>query len=241
MASLRVPLAALVEGEVLLPDDSAHYVRRVHRLGVGDRFEAFDPEARLEADAEIIAVAKRVRVRLSAVRPGRLLSLRSVTLVQSLAKGVKVDSVVRDATELGATRVVIARAERSVKRGGDARRWQRVAVEAARQCGRGDVPVVEGPRGLAEVLSPALAATELGYCLHPGSDASLGEALAEGLAGNPEAAVTLVIGPEGGLSDLELAAAAASGYRQVSLGPFVLRTETACAAALGAVLAYGRG
>ena len=233
MATLRVPLSPLQAGERELPEEQARYVRRVHRLAVGDRFLAFDPEARLEAVAEILAGDRAVRVRLEPPRPARLVALRPLTVVQSLAKGTKVDDVVRDATELGATEVVVAVAERSVKRGGDPARWKRVAIEAARQCGRGDVPAVSGPTVLLELLALPLLAGTLGLCLHPGAEVSLSAELSRAAS----APVTLLIGPEGGFSDAELSAAAAAGYRLVSLGPFVLRAETACAAVLGALLA----
>jgi 16S rRNA (uracil1498-N3)-methyltransferase len=233
MATLRVPLSRLAAGERELDAEQARYVSHVHRLGAGDRLLLFDPEARLEAEAQIVACGRAVRLRLDEPRPATLVAHRPVTVIQSLAKGTKVDDVVRDATELGATAVLVAEARRSVKRGGDAKRWRRVAVEAARQCGRGDVPTVEGPLALEALLGRGLGPGVLGLCLHPEGDRALGEALAAA----PGAPITLLIGPEGGFCDEELAAARAAGYQLVALGPFVLRAETACAAALGAVLA----
>jgi 16S rRNA (uracil1498-N3)-methyltransferase len=230
---LRVPLTALSAGERRLSAEVARYVARVHRLRVGDRFIAFDPEARLEAEASVESIDDGVVVALAPPRPATRIARRSVTVIQALAKSSKVDAVVRDATELGATRVMPAVAERSVKRGGDVERWRRISVEAARQAGRGDVPRVDDVQPLASALEQALEDRALLVVLEPTAE----HALAALLRGAGAVPVVLVVGPEGGLSPAELELAASLGYRTAKLGPFTLRTETACAAALGAIAA----
>jgi 16S rRNA (uracil1498-N3)-methyltransferase len=236
---LRVPLAGLAEGRVALPEAAARYVLRVHRLAAGARFVAFDPERSVEADVELVAADRRgALVSVGPVRPAAVRARRGVTLIQGLGKGDKLDAVVRDATELGATRVVPALAERSVARPADgaarAERWRRVAIEAARQSGRGDAPAVEAPIELTEAIARfGRAEGAFGVCLDPGGATPLGRVLGE-LAAAAEAVI--VVGPEGGLDDAELTAADAAGLARVSLGPFVLRTETVCAAVLGALL-----
>lgn len=245
---LRVPIEALEYGERGLSENTAAYVARVHRLGVGEVLTAFDPERAIEADARIVSVGaggRSVTVRIDAVRPAEVRARRPVTLVQALGKGDKMDAIVRDATELGATRIVPVIAERSVVRPEDVRaraaRWRRIAVEAARQCGRGDVPAIDAPASLLEVVAASVAglggAGGLGACLVPGAPGELGGALQ---ALDPEAPVTIVVGPEGGLSPAEIAACEAAGLACFGLGPFVLRTETVCAAVLGALLVLGR-
>lgn len=239
MRTIRVPVRELRVGDVELDTDGARYVSRVLRLRAGSRFVAFDPEARLEGDGEVISEARdRVRVRLGPTRPARLVPTREVSLVQCVGKGDKLDAVVRDATELGATAILAAIGERSVAtRSTDAGlvRLRRIAVEAARQCGRGDVPRVEGPRPLASVLEGLQV--ELAIVLDPGGDERAGDLLQ---AGSRDGSVALVIGPEGGLTEAELGAAAAHGFHRASLGPLVLRTETVAAAALGALLILGQ-
>jgi 16S rRNA (uracil1498-N3)-methyltransferase len=160
-----------------------------------------------------------------------------VVLIQGVSKGDKLDAIVRDATELGATGIVPAIGERSVARPDAARaaRWRRIAVEAARQCGRGDAPTIAAPVSFAEAVRAAGAGEALRLCFDPGADRSLGAALAA-LA---QQAVTFAVGPEGGLTPAELGAAEAAGFTRVTLGPLVLRTETVCAAVLGALLARG--
>ncbi len=239
---IRLPLDGLTEGEIDLDAGSCRYVVRVHRLRSGDGFVAFDPGTRMEADVELLSVGREAtRARVGPLRPASLVASRPLTLVQAAVKGTKLNGIVRGATELGVTRIVVATAERSVKRPvGDrlAVRLTRVAVEAARQCGRGDAPEVAGPEPLGNALATHSAETGAGYafCLAPGSD----EPLAEALVGLPaHQALVLVVGPEGGLTEAELQAARRYGFRTVSLGRFVLRTETAATAALGVVAALG--
>lgn len=225
--TLRVPLDDLRPGRRALDRDTQRYVSRVHRLDAGDRFVAFDPLARIEADATLLSHDEAV---LSEPRAATHVANRPVTLIQALAKGSKVADVVRDATELGATRVIVAVADRSVKRGADRDRWQRIAVEAARQCGRGDIPDIDPPCGLAEALERARDPQASLVLLDPTGDRRFADTITS-------AAVVLVIGPEGGFSQDELLTADRLGYLRAHLGPFTLRTETACAAALGALAA----
>jgi len=222
-----------------LPAETARYVAAVHRLTVGDRFLAFDPESATEAEAEIVEVRGRsVRVAVAAPRAASVRPARRVTLIQATGKGDKMDAIVRDATELGATLLVPAVAMRSVSRpGGDkVKRWRRIAIEAARQCGRGDAPALEPPLPLLEAI--ARFARAPGACFVLDGDVHLSEFV---VPLTREASVTLLVGPEGGLEETEIAAAVAAGLQRVTLGPLVLRTETVCAAALGALLAASVG
>ena len=236
-ARLRVPCALLASGDVPLSAEAATYVTRVHRLAVGDTFLAFDPERGTEAEAELIAIGKRGAVaRISAIRAASALPARAVTLIQGTCKGDKMDGIVRDATELGATRIVPAITARSVARPDAARadRWRRIAVEAARQCGRGDAPIIDAPQALAAALASAEGAA-LRLCLDPTAETSLRSQLEMVAAATN---VTILVGPEGGLDDAELDAAAREGFTRVRLGGLVLRTETVCAAVLGALVVW---
>ncbi|AKT43831.1 RsmE family RNA methyltransferase [Chondromyces crocatus] len=236
---LRVPLTSLAPGLVPLSPEVARYVSRVHRLREGERFLAFDPERALEAEALLVGSGKGPSAaRIDVVRAASLVPRRAVTLIQCVGKGDKLDAVIRDATELGATRVVAALSARCVARpqGDRGGRWRRVAVEAARQCGRGDAPRIEGPLPLTEVLE-ALDG-EAAVCLDPRAERSLGTWLG-GMLGDAggRRGIALLVGPEGGLSEEEMDACSSAGFVRVRLGRFTLRTETVCAAALGALLA----
>jgi 16S rRNA (uracil1498-N3)-methyltransferase len=236
-AILRVPIPFLQAGDHTLSTESSKYVLRVHRLTKGDRFIVFDPEQVKEAEAEIVDGGRLAQIHISALRPASLLPERSVTVLQALAKGAKIDAIVRGATELGATRIVVAVAERSVKREVSEtqhNRWRRIAVQAARQCGRGDLPEIDVARLMLEAIAAPRDPSALALCLHPEGERSVMDALA-GLS--TDAPVVILIGPEGGLSEAECDAARDHGFEVVQLARFVLRTETACAAVLGAVAA----
>lgn len=239
-APLRVPLGSIAPGLSALPPEAASYVVRVHRLREGDRIVVFDPELGIEADATLAAIGRRTaEVQIDAPRAATLRPGRRVTWIQAVGKGDKMDAVVRDATELGATRIIPAISARSVARPADekSRRWRRIAVEAARQCGRGDAPRVDAPVELAAAIA-AVGEHASGMCLDPLGETTLGVRL-RALA--PAAEAVFVVGPEGGFSEEELGACAAAGFWRVRLGMLTLRTETVCAAVLGALLVVGEG
>jgi 16S rRNA (uracil1498-N3)-methyltransferase len=164
---------------------------------------------------------------------------REVTLIQGACKGDKMDGIVRDATELGVTRIIPAITARSVARPDAARadRWRRIAVEAARQCGRGDAPIIDAPVALLDALAPGCGVT-VALCLDPTAAIALGARLQIVAAATN---VTILVGPEGGLDAAELDAASQAGFTRVRLGGLVLRTETVCAAVLGALVVWSDG
>ena len=232
---IRAPVAKLAEGARTLSADTSSYLCRVLRLRAGDRFVAFDSEARTEADATIDeASADAARVTIGAVRPAAVVVLTPVRLVYALSKGDKVDAVVRDATELGATEILLAPSDHSVvkiddgKRAAKIQRWERIAEEAARQCGRSDPPRIVLHADMRAAVTAGKSAEGDAFILDPRADAPLGRHLSarEG---------TFAIGPEGGFSAEEIAFAQSEGYRPVTLGSLVLRTETVAAAVLGAL------
>jgi len=235
---LRVPVTELRAGERVLDRAAAHYLVVVHRLRAGDSFVGFDPEAATEAEAQLIeADARRAVCRFEAPESARLLPAFSLTLVQALGKGDKAEQVIRSATALGARRVTLVVAERSVSRpsgdGARLERWRSVALSAARQSGRGDVPELEGPHPALDVFRRWRDRSAHKLCLHPGADSSLHAALE---TWRPDEPLALLVGPEGGWSERELGAADEAGFLRVRLGPLALRTELAGIAALGAVL-----
>ena len=235
---VRVALEELHEGEQAITGEPARYLTRVLRLREGARFTAFDPAGRVEAEALLLSVEReRVVARFARPVPASVMGSGSVTLIQCAGKGDKVDEVVRAATALGAGRIVIATSERSVARAvatsERSARLNAIALDAARQSGRGDLPLIEGPLLLAEALSATSASPALKLCLEPTAEATFGQALGA-RAGRP---VVVLIGPEGGFSDAERDAAESAGFALVRLGALVLRTELAAVAVLGALLA----
>jgi 16S rRNA (uracil1498-N3)-methyltransferase len=239
---LRVPVDDLVPGMQPLAAPVARYVSRVHRLRVGDRLSLFDPAASSEADAELVeGPAPDVWCRVEALRPSGYRPL-PIRLIQGLGKADKPDEVIRAATALGVAHVTLVHTERSVARplgergAGRLERWRRIAIEAARQSGRGDLPALEGPLALRALLSDTLlphASAPLRIVLAPDAE-PLFERLA---AWHPSAAVELLVGPEGGFDEAERLAVGAAGFLPASLGATTLRTELAGVAALGALVA----
>lgn len=238
---IRVPIPSLQTGELELDAEAARYVARVHRLRAGDVFCAFDPEGALEAEARVLDSRPRsVRCEISDVRAARALGDLNVTLLQGLGKADRFDQVVRDATALGVVGLVGVITERVVARPADAtfrrERWRAIAIQAARQCGRGDLPALAGPLALDAALAAAPAAGRR-LLLDPDASSSLGQALDAWDGCEP---LTLLIGPEGGLSPAEVELSGGAGFERVRFGPFVLRTETAATAVLGAAVAWAR-
>ncbi len=230
MRRVRVPLSALREGPLELSREAAHYLCVVHRLAPGASFLAFDVERAVEADATLTAVERgRARCEVSALRAAESGSL-GVRLLQSAAKGDRLEQVVRAATALGAESVSVVQSERSVTEPGALRfeRLRSVALDAARQSGRGDVPALLGPLELERALAEASPAA-LRICLAPGAERPLANLLTSWRAGEP---AVVLIGPEGGLSSAELARASAAGFALAALGRLTLRTELAAVAAL---------
>ncbi len=215
-----------IEGGVARPDAaSLHYLAGVLRLDPGAEVEVFDGEGSTWP-ATFTGAELRLGDRRDAPRPGA-----EVWLAFALPRGEKADLVVQKAVELGATRLVPWQAERSVVRLAPDRaaeragRWRRIAAEAARQCGRSDVPEVAVP-----ALLPAALTVPPGFvrvAFHAGAGAPLAEVVGPGAAG-----WLAVVGPEGGLTEGEVEACVAAGCRLATLGPRVLRAETAAIAAV---------
>jgi 16S rRNA (uracil1498-N3)-methyltransferase len=236
---IRAPIPELREGDRALDGAVGHYLARVLRLKAGSTFVAFDLAGGREADAVVTGVdGDHVRVRLGPTREGIVSPGHALTWIQGFAKGDKCDAVVRDATELGATRVIIAATKRSVVRLDDGRaaarlaRWTRIAEEASRQCGRSEAPRVEGPLAWEDCLA-SVEPTHARFCLWVRAPQPLAPALFDALANGP--GLAFACGPEGGLDDAEVESATSRGWRATSLGPAALRTETVAAAVLGAV------
>jgi len=215
----------VVDGRVTFDAAESRHLTRVLRLAPGDTVVATAGDGR-DYTVRLDSVGDAASGTVLGVAPGAPESPLAITLVQGVPKGDKMEAIVRAVTELGVARVRPALCERTIVRlepgrwRERARRWQRIAREAAKQCGRAVIPEVETPRPLAECLDAA----DLALCFWEGGGAPLHEALA---AATAPRSVLLLIGPEGGLAPAEVTAARAGGLTVASLGPRILRTETA--------------
>jgi len=217
---------------IALDGDQARYLGKVLRLKIDDEIHVFNGD-----DGEFLATIKRLGrstatiAVTTAVATGTESMLRT-HLVQGIPRGERMDFVVQKATELGVKRITPVLTEYGVVRL-DATRaakrrehWQGVAASACEQSGRIRPPLVDPVISLNAWFGARPRAADLDLILCPGA--------ADALAGiaAPQTKVCLLIGPEGGFSQSEYEDAEAAGFRAVSLGPRVLRTETAAIAAL---------
>ncbi len=211
---------AIVADRAVLSGSERHHLR-VRRIRPGGRVELYDDRGRvfeaivsaLTADRVELAITKRVeRTRESPL---------DLTLAVALLKADKIDLVVEKATELGVTRIVLFTCERAL--GGSSRprreRWQRIAASAATQCGRSGGPVIEGPESLDQI-----AARSAELRLVCWEDAPPAAALP---LVHRASSVLIAVGPEGGFTEEDVTRLQDSGFRIVSLGPRILRAETA--------------
>jgi 16S rRNA (uracil1498-N3)-methyltransferase len=224
---------------VELPAAVAHHAVRVLRLAAGARLALFDGLGG-EHPASIARVDKRgVLVRVDDHDAVERESPLAVTLAQALIANDAMDYAVRKATELGVAAIQPLRTARSAPLPAGERsdrrlaHWQEVAVAACEQCGRNRIPVVAAPVDLGSWLA---ASPGPGFVLAPAGGARLGQQLA------PAGPLVLLVGPEGGFTGDEVAAAQATRLLPIELGPRVLRAETAGVAALAAMqAAWGDG
>jgi len=234
----RFPVApdAVRDGRALLGPADTRHLTRVLRLGVGARVRLYDGEGN-EYDARVTGAADdRVELAVETCRPHAGESPLEVLLLQGFLKEKKMDRLVRQATELGVARFVPVFGERSVARPEGRRlearqeRWAKIAAEALKQCRRGRVPAIGPPVDMAGALA-----------LADGCDLKIAfweearRPLAGLAASETVRRVAVLMGPEGGLTPAEASAAEAAGFAAVSLGPRILRAETATVAACALV------
>lgn len=230
----RFFLHTVPDDEAVLTGEDARHIAKSLRMQPGDAITLCDC---LGYDyhgviAEIGDAAVRVRI-LEIAHSFAEPSVR-LTLCQGLPKGDKMDSIVQKAVELGISRVVPTLTARCVSRP-DAKaaakkqaRWQKIALEASKQSGRGAIPQVEPLTPLAQAVAAAKGKRLLFY-------EGGGQRLTQ-LVAAADTDITLYIGPEGGFAPEEVRAVQAAGGFTATLGPRILRTETAPIAALSAIL-----
>jgi 16S rRNA (uracil1498-N3)-methyltransferase len=245
---LFVAPGRLAGARLVLDGPDHKYVARVLRARAGDALVLFDG-AGTEIDAEVVRVGVRdVELTLGARRAApQATAPVAITLLVAVPRGERMELVVQKATELGVARIVPVVSGRSVARpepgGARAGRWEKIAREAARQCGRADVPTVDEPTPLGDAVAADLPELRLatweatrGTSLRAALAAAFGAAPADRPRG-----VALLVGPEGGLAADEIAAAEAHGFVAVTLGPRILRVETAAITAVALAQAAAGG
>jgi 16S rRNA (uracil1498-N3)-methyltransferase len=221
-----------------LPPDEAHHLVRVLRAGPNSEVVVFDGRGR-EWLGRVAAIDRRgVRIDLVETRTPVPEPVVAVTVAAGLLKGDQMNTVVRDATALGAAAIQplvsahVAVPERAW-RDRSLERWHRIAVSSAKQCGRAVVPAIGEIARLSDVLD-AHAASMTILCVEPGRMHAAARFAERPPAGT---SVLLCVGPEGGWAAEEIDAARERGAHLLSLGPRVLRAEIAPTVALSALWA----
>jgi 16S rRNA (uracil1498-N3)-methyltransferase len=219
---------------LLLTDSEAHHCRNVLRLEPGDKVVLFDGRGR-ELTAEITA-SEAEQVQLRKLHEAQTPPLRCrITLGQAIPKGKNMDLIVQKAVEIGAAEIAPILSDRTVVRldeesaSSKQAKWQTVAVEAAKQCGQNWLPEVKAPQSLARFFQEHRR-FDLQLIGSLQSDAvHLKKILAEYSAehGERPVSVLMLVGPEGDFTPAELSLARSQGCRPITLGPIVLRVETA--------------
>ncbi len=261
----------LQNGLIVITGEDVKHIASVLRARPGDALELCDGEG-TDYDAVIEQMTKEsVITRIKGSKANNTEAPIDITLFQGIPKSDKMDFIIQKCVELGVNRFVPVTAARSVVKFKDARdaaakttRWERIAHEAAKQCGRGRLPVVEEPMGLQQALK---LADECGLKLLPYEEeieGGLRNVLASyirAISGDTEMRTTenlacetqtianqtsdlrkiaIFIGPEGGFERSETEKAVQSGFKSVKLGPRILRTETA-GIAVASIVMYELG
>lgn len=223
---------ALPLGPAALADAEAHHLLHVLRAQVGDTVNLFNGDGE-EAVAEIVRVRKRsadLNIVQSRTAPDEQ---QTLTLAVAIPKGDRAKWLVEKLTELGVSRLVPLRTERSIVEPRESKldKLEQTVIAACKQSGRSRLLQLSPLTDLSTLLKSLSLRGDMAYMAHPSASANL----RDGINSQPAAQSTLVlIGPEGGFTELEVAAAESAGIRPVSFGPLVLRVETAALLATAA-------
>lgn len=234
---MRIPRVfthqALISNSTLtLAEPQSHYLSKVLRMQAGRELILFNGEGG-EYNAEISVVHKKhVDVSVKEFTTENRQSHLQLELAIGVSRGERMDWVLQKATELGVTKIIPLMTERTeVKLGGERAdkkmdHWQQIIISACEQCQRNLLPKLSEPKAYSEWVAQCDA--ELKFVLHHRDSKALPQE-------KTTQSVALLIGPEGGLDEDEIAQAIAKGFSPLTLGPRVLRTETAPVAAISLV------
>jgi 16S rRNA (uracil1498-N3)-methyltransferase len=225
-----------IGSEVLLPEQAGEHAVRVLRLERGHPLILINGDGH-EYDAELNSLAKRaVTAVVNASREVNREAKLRITLAQSIARGEKMDWILQKATELGVSHIAPLVTERTEVKLDEERaerrmaHWDSVIESACEQCGRTSIPTLGPPQRLDKWLT-SLEGNDIRCALIPEGETSLKD------LPTIEEGIVIVVGPEGGLSDQDIAMLKHAQFIGLKLGPRILRTETAGVAALAALQA----
>lgn len=233
MRTIRIfhPEPLLTGSHITLDDSASAHILRVLRLGDGEPLELFDGSGQVFSATLDGCSRKQAVALVGDGEPRSCESPLALHLVQGIARGDKMDLTIMKSVELGAASITPVITERCGVKLSEERwdkkvhHWQRVAISACEQSGRNVVPEVRAPIALSRLLNDHQGH---GLVLDPEASGSISHL-------PPLTTTTLLVGPEGGLTDLEVKAAIAAGFTPIRFGPRILRTETAAWACMAAL------
>jgi 16S rRNA (uracil1498-N3)-methyltransferase len=233
------PLGAVLRGS------EAHHARNVLRMQAGDKLVLFNGEGR-EVTAEIMNVADQ-EIRLRKLHEAETPPLRCrIVLGQAIPKGKNMDLIVQKAVEIGAAEIAPIISDRTIVQldsesaSQKQTKWQQIAIEAAKQCGQNWLPRVRAPKKLGQFFSTSDQSFDLRLIGSLQPDAQQLKRILETYSsehGDRPRSILMLVGPEGDFTPAELALARQHGCQPITLGPIILRVETAAIYCLS-VLSY---
>lgn len=233
-----LPVPDLREGPLLVEGEEAHHALRVLRMRAGEECEVFNGFG--QGVRARISYASGSHMQLDVLEElPPLPPVAGITLAFAIPKGPLVELIVQKAVELGVQRIIPLISERTIVRlspqeaEAKAEKWRRTVLEACKQCGVRDLPVLEAPQPYAAFLQRGDMPTLRVQCAIVPQAKPLRQVLEAARAAGQQQ-IVLLIGPEGDFSPAEYAAAEAAGYEPTSLGPIILRVETAVFLAVSA-------
>jgi 16S rRNA (uracil1498-N3)-methyltransferase len=229
MARFYVPDPQIEDGILKVEGDEVRHIRKVLRLRAGDALSIFDGSGKEYEGTLVEEGSASVSIRVQTISPSKRESDLQIIFAQSILKGEKMDYLIQKATELGVSRIVPFISSRSIpalektKRIERHRRWEKIAIGASKQCGRGVVPKIDPLEEYPQILQSA-PRDSLRLILWEEEGKRLKEVLKEP---GRKSAVFFLVGPEGGLTKEEVEQAKRADFTPITLGERVLRSETA--------------
>ena len=242
MPRFYVPQPQILSGVLKVEGSEVKHIKKVLRLKTGDEIIVFDGLGNEFEGTIVEGASSSVVIRVQNISSSKSESPLEIILAQSLLKGEKMDYLIQKATELGVKEIIPFFSSRSIpfleKSGKQKRhqRWERIAIEGSKQCGRGMIPKIEPLQDYSEVLRTP-SSDFLRLILWEKEEFRLKEALDRS---KEKKRIFFIVGPEGGFSEEEIEEAKRAGFFTVTLGKRVLRAETASLCLLS-ILQYDWG